>query len=138
MAATLVNGRAFDFTQIIVNILNVPIISTTSIDYEETQEKINNMGTGNRPVSRGRGPIDSKATWEIAMNDIEALRAVAPNGSLLQLPAFDIVVVFGNVQSPVTHTLKFCEFTKDGVSAKQGDTDLKMTFDLIVGEIRYS
>ena len=51
----LINGTAFDFAQIIVNILGVPVASVSSIEYEETQEKVNNYGAGNRPVSRVRG-----------------------------------------------------------------------------------
>lgn len=131
----LINGRAYDFAQIIVTILGVPVASVSAIDYEETQEKKNNYGAGNRPVSRGAGAIECSASIEMSMNDIEAIRNVAPNGSLLQVPAFDITIFFGNAQSPKTHVLKNCEFTKDGVSGSQGDTDLKYKFDLLPSHI---
>lgn len=137
MALPLVNGRAFDFSQIILNILGVPIVSVTSIDYEETQEKTNNFGTGNRPVSRGSAAIEATGSIEFSMNDSEALRDVAPEGSLLMIPAFDIIVVFGNPQSPQTHVLKNTEFTTDGHSSTQGDTDLKRSFDIIMSHIQY-
>lgn len=137
MAAPLINGRAFDYSQIIINILGVPIVSVSSITYLEEQEKVNNMGTGNRPVSRGHATIDASGSLEISMNDIEALRDVAPNGSLLFIPAFDIVVVFGNVQNPQTHVLKNCEFLNDGVETTVGDTDVKRTFDLVISHIQY-
>lgn len=137
MAVPLVNGQAFDYTQIIVSILGVPIVSVSSISYTEEQEKVNNMGTGNRPVSRGRGAIDASGSVEISMNDIEAIRDVAPSGSLLLIPAFDIVVVFGNPQNVQTHVLKNCEFTNDGVETTQGDTDIKRTFDLVISDIQY-
>lgn len=137
MAIPLINGRAFDFTQIIVNILGVPIVSVTAINYEETQEKVNNFGTGNRPVSRGVGPIDATGSIEFSMNDSEALREVAPEGSLLQIPAFDIIVNFTNLQGPQTHILKNVEFTSDGHSSTQGDTDLKRSFDLVISNVQY-
>lgn len=137
MAVPLINGRAFDYSQIIVNMLGVPIVSVSSISYTEEQEKVNNMGTGNRPISRGHAAIDASGSIEISMNDIEALREVAPDGSLLLIPAFDIVVIFGNIQNPQTHILKNCEFTNDGVETTQGDTDIKRTFDLVISHIQY-
>jgi hypothetical protein len=71
------------------------------------------------------------------MNDIEALRDAAPSGSLLQIPAFDVTVVFGNPQKPVVHVLKKVEFTNDGLDSTQGDTDLKRTFDLVISNVKY-
>lgn len=133
----LINGTAYDFAQIIVNILGVPVASVSSIEYEETQEKVNNYGAGNRPVSRGKGAIEATATIEMSMNDIEAIRNVALDGSLLNVPSFDITVFFGNPQSPQTHVLKNCEFTNDGIGGSQGDTDLKKSFDLVVSHIKF-
>lgn len=135
MSVTLINGRAYDYTQVVVNVLGVPLAGVTSIEYSEEQDKTNNFGTGNRPVSRGHGAIDSKGTIEISMNDVEAIRDVAPNGSFLQIPAFDIVVTYGNPQKVVTHTLKNCEFTTDMAGGAQGDTDIKKTFDLVIAEV---
>ena len=137
MAAPLINGRAFDYSQIIINILGVPIVSVSSISYTEEQEKVNNFGTGNRPISRGHAAIDASGSIEISMNDVEAIRDVAPSGSLLQIPAFDIVVIFGNIQDPQTHVLKNCEFTNDGVETTQGDTDIKRSFDLVISDVQY-
>lgn len=133
----LINGRAFDYGQIIVNVMGVPIPSVTSIEYQEEQEKTNNFGAGRRPVSRGHGTINSSASIEMSMTDIEAIRDVAPNGSLLAIPSFDIVVVFGNPQSPKKHTLKNCEFTVDGFSGSLDDTDLTKSFDLVVSHIEF-
>lgn len=131
----LINGQAYDFAQIIVNVMGVPIPSVTSIDYQEEQEKVDNYGAGNRPVSRGRGTIKATASIEMSMNDVEAIRDVAPDGSLVAIPAFDIVVVFGNPQNPVKHTIKNCEFKTDGVSGSVDDTDMTKSFDLITSHI---
>jgi|SRR6056297_552200 len=133
----LINGQAYDYTQVIISILGVPVAGINSINYTEEQEKVNNMGTGNRPVSRGRGAIDASGSLDISMNDVEALREVAPDGSLLKLPAFDILVTFGNEQNIQTHTLKNVEFTNDGVETSQGDTDITRSFDLVISHIEY-
>ena len=137
MAVPLINGRAYDYTQITAIVLGVPLAGITSINYTEEQEKTNNMGAGNRPVSRGKGAIDASGSIDISMNDVEAVRDAAPSGSLLQIPMFDIVVVFGNPQKPVTHVLKNVEFTSDGVESTQGDTDITRTFDIVISNVKY-
>jgi len=133
----LINGRAYDFTQIVFSMLGVPITGVTAINYAEEQEKVNNFAAGTRPNTRGQGPIDANGSVELSMNEIEALRDAAPDGSLLKIPAFDITIVYGNPQKPVVHVLKNVEFLNDGVDASQGDTDLRRTFDLVISHIRY-
>lgn len=137
MAQPLINGQAFDYSQIIPVYLGVPLVSMTSITYEETQEKVDNPGTGNRGISRGRADIKSTGSIELSMNDIEALREVAPEGSLLLLPASDFILVFGNPQNIQTHILKNLEFTNDGGTGTQGDTDMKMTLNFIISNVIY-
>ena len=137
MAAPLVNGIAFDFVQLTPLFLGVPLVSMSSITYEEIQEKVNNFGMGNRPVSRGRGAIDASGSMELSMNDIEAIREVAPNGSLLLIPASDFVLVFGNPQNVQTHILKNLEFTNDGMTGAVGDTDLKLTLNFVISDVQY-
>ena len=137
MAVPLINGEAYSYVQITAIVLGVPLPSISAINYIEDQTKENNMGLGNRPVSRGRGPINASGSIDISMNDIEAIRDVAPNGSLVQIPPFDIILVFGNPQKPVTHVLKNVEFMDDGVETTQGDTDVKRTFNLIMSHVKY-
>ena len=137
MAQALVNGEAFSYVQIVPVYLGVPLVSMTSINYEETQEKVDNPGTGNRGVSRGRADIKSSGSIELSMNDIEALRDVAPDGSILLLPSADFILVFGNPQNVQTHILKNLEFTNDGGSGSQGDVDLKFTLNFIISNVIY-
>ena len=87
MATTLINGRAYDFAQIRVNIAGVQVHSVTAISYTEEQEKTNNFGIGNRPVSRGHGAIDASGSITLGMNDVEAIRDAAPNEARSGQPA---------------------------------------------------
>lgn len=137
MSVPLINGRAYDFTQITVSLLGVPLAGVKTLNYTEEQEKTNNFGTGNRPVSRGKGPIDASGSIELSKNEVEAIRDAAPSGSLLQIEPFDITVVFGNPQKPVVHVLKNVEFLNDGVETTQGDTDIARTFDLVISNVKY-
>jgi len=140
--SALINGRAYDFSQVIVNIMGVAITGVTEITYEEEQEKTNNRGTGPRANSRGRGSIESSASITLSMNEVEKLRDASvtagdTTGSLLSLEPFTITVNFNNAQRPITHTLLDCEFTKDGGGGALDDTELTMTFDLITSRINY-
>lgn len=137
MAIALVNGKSFDYAQIVPLFLGVPLVSMTSITYEEIQEKVNNMGTGNRPISRGHGAIDANGSIELSMSDIEAMRDVAPDGSLLFIPASDFTLVFGNPGNVQTHILKNLEFTNDGGAGTLGDTDLKLTLNFVISHVQY-
>ena len=137
MAVVLVNGEAYTHTQVQVIYLGVALPSVTSISYGETQDKANNFGAGNRPVSRGRAAIDASGSIELSMNDIEATRDVAPNGSLLQIPPSDMLVVFVNPQKPITHTIKNIEFTTDQPSSDQGNTDIKVSLDFIASNVKW-
>lgn len=137
MATPLINGRAFDFAQIDLKILGVSIASCTAVNYTEEQEKVNNFGAGSRPVSRGHGAINASGSVTIGMNDVEAIRDAAPNGSLLQVPSFDVTVTYLNEQKVVTHVMKNCEFLSDGVEASQGDTNIERSFDLVLSHVVY-
>lgn len=134
----LINGQAYDYTQIIMSVLGVPVAGVTSINYTEEQEKTNNFGAGNRPVSRGRGAINASGSIELSMNEVEALRDAAPEGSMLKIPPFEITIVYLNLQKVVTHKLKNVEFMNDGVETSQGDTDIKRSFDIVISDIKYS
>jgi hypothetical protein len=137
MSIPLINGRAYSYVDITFVALGVALPSVSAINYTQEQPKENHHGTGNEPVSRGRGPKNATASFDISMNDTEALRDVAPNGSLLDIPPFDIVVVFGNPQSPRTHVIKNFEFSDDGVESTTGDTDIKRTFSGTPSHIKY-
>lgn len=137
MAVSLVNGKAYDFTQIQPTILGVSVAGVSAINYTESQEKVNNYGTGNRPVSRGRGAIECSGSIELSMNDVEALRDAVEDGSFLSIPAFDIPVTFGNTQKVVTHVIKNVEFTSDGVETSQGDTDIRFTFEFTASHVKW-
>ncbi len=57
----LINGVAYSYVDVIVEIAGVPAPSVSKISYSEEQAKENNFGTGGRPVSRGKGKIEPMA-----------------------------------------------------------------------------
>lgn len=137
MAEPLVNGRAYDYVDVQLSILGAEINGVTEINYTQEQEKANNFGTGVFPTSRGRAQRDCSGSLGLSMNEVEALREVAPLGNLLDIPSFDIIIVFGNVQAPQTHVVKAVEFTDDGVETSQGDTQIARVFSFVASHILF-
>ena len=94
MALPLINGTAYSWSQIQLNLLGTPVNGIVAISYEESQEMQDNFGAGNRPVSRGYGKKECKASITLEMAEVEALQDAAPNGSLMDIPEFDVPVCF--------------------------------------------
>ena len=134
MAVELINGNSYTWQAVVVNILGQPLFSIKSINYEVSQEKTNNYGAGNLPVSRGRGAKEFSASMELAMDELVPLRN-AVGGSLVDIPAFDITITYVNGAKTVTDVLKACEFVNDGIDASQGDGELVRSFDLMPANI---
>ena len=90
----LINGKSYEYADIIVNILGVPITGITSIEYDIKQNMENIYGAGNKPVSRGYGKFEPTAKITLLMEEIEAITAVSPSGTLQAIPEFDIIVIY--------------------------------------------
>jgi len=136
--SVLINGRAYAHANVTPIVGGTVLHSISSINYGEEQAKENNYGLGERPVSRGQGPIKPKeVTIEMSMNDVEALRDAAPNGSLLQIAAFDIPVIYNNGQRVVQHVIKNAEFTDDGVESTTDNTDIRRSFTLVCSHVKW-
>ena len=139
----IINGRSYSYSNIGIVIGGVQVITASAINYEVSQEKTNEYGLGPEPVLRGEGVKEYSASIELSFNEIQLLREKAKvlnplsDGSLVDLPPFTIVVLYNNGEKIVRHKLLGCEFTKDGVSGSQGDTNLKYSLDLIVAKIEY-
>ena len=60
--APLINGKSYEWSDITMNVMGVPIVGVTAIKYDETQNMTNIYGAGRRPVSRGYGQIEPTAS----------------------------------------------------------------------------
>lgn len=74
----LINGKSYEYADIIVNVLGVPITGITSIEYDIKQNMENIYAAGNKPVSRGYGKFEPTAKITLLMEEIEAITAVSP------------------------------------------------------------
>lgn len=135
----LINGVEPSWANLTVNIAGVPTIGITKIDYSDEQVIENIEGAGQYPVGRGYGKIDAKCSVTLLRSSVESIRASSPTGRLQDIAPFDIVVCFVPVGSGtvITHKVRNCQFKKDGLSIKAGDTKNETDFELLPSHIEW-
>ena len=134
---TLINGISVSWSQMQFPFLGVPLTGVTAISWSVKQEKTNNYGVGNKPVSRGYGRVTYEGSITMLAEEWKNIVAAAPNGQLTDIPFFDLPILF---VSPTTglemkHTLKAIDFTEASFDAKEGDTMIPITIPFIFADI---
>jgi hypothetical protein len=131
-------GKVYEWADMVINIMGVPIAGIKSIEYEDNQQMVNVMGAGNRAYGRAYGNFDPKAKCTILMEELEFIQAVAPQGVIQRIPEFDITVAYIDV-SLVTrvHTIKNCRFMGNSRKVQQGDTEIGIEIDLIISHVNF-
>lgn len=136
----LINGSEPGFSSINLNILGSTVVGITGIKYEMKQEKSNEYGLGELPVSRSYGVKEPSGSITLLGSAVEALRASISNGDLTDIPPFDIPVIWTpkNSTEVRVHVLKACEFTGDSVDIKTKDQKYEVELSLVIGDINYN
>ena len=110
------------------------LIDATAVEYETKRKHDWIYGLGGQPRKRGFGNITYSASIELPYGTQLMLREKSPNGTLLGLGNFDLVLSWCNDLSDEisseTITLKECLLVESGMDAKQDDTSLTRKFDL--------
>jgi hypothetical protein len=136
----LINGIEAGWSSIKLNILGASPNGVTAISYEEKQEKKDNYGAGDKPVSRGYGNKEYTAAVTLTSKEVDAIQEKLQKGqSLTDIEPFDIQVVYQAKGSTkfVRHTLLACEFQNNGRDVKQGDTVIEVKLDLVIADINW-
>ena len=134
----LINGKSYEWADILVNILGVPMIGINNIEYDEKQAMENNWGAGRFASARGYGKIEATAKVTLFMEEVENIQTVAPFGRIQDIPEFDIIVMYldpANVTRK--HVLKNCRFMSNKRASSSGDTKLEVELELIVSHIQW-
>lgn len=133
---TLINGVAVSWPDIQVPFLGVPLTGVTAISWSEKQDKTNNYGTGSKPVSRGYGRKTYEGSITLLAEEYKNILAAAPNGSIVDIPFFDLPILFINAQGLyMKYVLKAVDFTESGIDTKEGDTMIPVTLPFIFADI---
>lgn len=138
MATPLINGVNYSWGNVKLILFGVPIVGITKIDYKTKQKKENQYGAGYEPISRGYGNKEYEGSIEIYTDELKRIIALAPNRDLMQIPPFQIQVIFEDATGVLvtTDTLEMCEFMEEGLSVSQGDTKILTSLPLVIGAIK--
>ena len=134
----LINGKAFSASDIVIMINNIQVASVSSFSATVTQEKTNNKGFSDEPVSRGRATKEYEASIDMSYTDRLKLANLSPTGDLLGLPIFEVLAVLDNNVNVSRIRLRNAEFTDDGIEVTTDDTDITRTYALMIAGIDYN
>lgn len=132
----LINGKAWEFTDINLVLLGIPIAECKSVSWNQKQNRKMNFGLGRFATSFGNGPINVDVKLTISMNEIQSIREAIPSGLLQDIPPFTITLWYGDTAlGAKTQKIFNCIFMDDGVSGSEGDTILFYDFNLIASNV---
>jgi hypothetical protein len=138
MAQPLINGVAYTWSQVNINVLGRLVVGIVAIDYSDKQDMQDNYGQGNYVVSRGIGKIMCEASVTLEAAEVEALQLASPTGRIQDIPEFDVPISYiDNADVLATHTLKNVRFKENKRSAKSGDMTMEVELPLLVSHINW-
>jgi len=131
-------GQEYSFVDATFTVLGTEMFSLSAFTATEAQAKVNNYGSSNKPVSRGRGKKEYTVSVDLSHKDVERIKAIIPGGSLNDMPAGVATLILDNgVDSKVSFTLLAFEFASDGIEIAMDDTEARRSYDCICSDIIY-
>lgn len=135
----LVNGKQYEWADIVINILGLPTVGATKIMYEDAQDMKNVMAAGTRAVGRIYGQFNPTASVSLLMADLENIQAAAPGGVIQAIPEFNIIVSYLDPSLITrTHTIRNCRFMKNRRESQRGDGEIEVELELIISHVEFT
>ncbi len=135
----LINGVAYTHAEIVCNIMGVPVVGITAINYADPQEITLNHSTGHKPTSRGFGPVTPEGTITMTMEEVERLSASAPGGRIQNYPDFPIGVNFATEDGKFTrHRLIKCRFKGRSIDSAVNNSQIEEEIELSIADIEWT
>jgi methyl coenzyme M reductase gamma subunit len=135
----LVNGVEYTHADIIVNILGIPVIGVTAINYSDMQDITGNHATGQHYTSVGFGAFNPQGSVTMTMKEVQRLSNAAPNGRIQNIPFFDIGVVFATEAGDfLRHRLIKCKFKGRNPDSSVNNSQIEETLELFISDINYN
>lgn len=134
-----INGKLYDWADIVTTIAGVPVTGIAAIEYSEDQEVEVKYGAGRYPVGYGKGRIKPTAKITLYQEEVEAIQAQSVNGRLQDIAPFDINVTYMPDSGIVkTDKLRNCMFKNNKRGWKEGDTGKTVELDLLLSNIDWA
>lgn len=133
-------GKVAGWNNVSVVIFGRVLEGITALSYDDSMEKENIYGAGAMPVGRGEGNYQAKCSITLLKEEVDALLlSLGSGGNLVDIPPFDIPVVYTRKNGLVTQDIiRNCEFKGNGVDVKQGDTSIASSHELVVSHIDWN
>ena len=132
----LINGKAYEWADIVVNVLGVPLTGITAIEYAEKQTMENVYAAGRNVNARTYGKVEPTAKISLLMSDVEAIQAVAPLGRMQDIPEFNITVIYLDTNNLTDkHKIKNARFTENKRTSSAGDGAVIVEIELIISNV---
>lgn len=136
--APLINGKAWGWVDLEASILGRSLVGVNSLEYSVSSETEEVMGAGKFPVAYGEKAETYSGSIELLMEEIVALRRVAPGNNLTTLPPFQIIARYStNAGTKVTKDVITCQITEDKGGMAQGESHKYHTLNLKVYSIEF-
>ena len=134
-----VNGKLYDWADIVLVIAGVPVTGITGIEYKDDQDIVTKYGAGRYPVGFAKGRITSTGKITLYQEEVEAMQRQSLTGRLQDIAPFDIIVSYLPDTGIVSiDKLRNCMFKNNGRGWKEGDTGQKVEIDLVMSHIQWN
>lgn len=134
-----INGKLYDWADIVLTIAGVPVTGVTGIEYKDDQDIVAKYGAGRFPVGFAKGRITCTGKIVLYQEEVEAIQRQSITGRLQDIAPFDIGVTYMPDTGIVKHDkLRNCMFKNNGRGWKEGDTGQEVEIDLLMSHIEWS
>ena len=134
-----VNGKLYDWADIVLVIAGVPVTGITGIEYKDEQDIVTKYGAGRYPVGFAKGRITSTGKITLYQEEVEAMQRQSLTGRLQDIAPFDIIVSYLPDTGIVSiDKLRNCMFKNNGRGWKEGDTGQEVEIDLVMSHIQWN
>lgn len=134
-----INGKLYDWADIVTTIAGVPVTGIVAIEYSDDQEVEVKYGAGRYPVGYGKGRIKPTAKITLYQEEVEAIQAQSVNGRLQDIAPFNINVTYMPDSGIVkTDKLRNCMFKNNKRDWKEGDTGKTVELDLLLSNVDWA
>lgn len=139
MPNTLVNGRAYAYTDVQTRILGNarPLAGITEISWSVEGANAFNYGAGTEPVSYSFGQNAYSGSMKLHRDEVQLIQNLLPKGKpLTTLAPFDIVVTCDTGTPKLkTDVLKGVLITKHDAPASSGNSVLEDTITFVFAKL---
>lgn len=134
-----VNGKLYDWADIVLVIAGVPVTGITGIEYKDDQDIVTKYGAGRYPVGYAKGRITSTGKITLFQEEVEAMQRQSITGRLQDIAPFDIIVSYLPDTGIVSiDKLRNCMFKNNGRGWKEGNTGQEVEIDLVMSHIQWN